>query len=85
MCCSSIGQWLDGFTAPPGERWREYVSALTGVALATAASRGFGLVETDIYEFGEATGAPLSKHGFVPKPGPPHHDRNRIWQAPTGA
>ena len=75
--------WLDGFTAPPGERWHEYARALTGAALAIAAARGFGLVEIDVYEFAPATQEMLGQYGFAPEPGPPHYERNRIWQAPT--
>jgi hypothetical protein len=75
--------WLDGFTAPPGDEWRSYVTTLTTVALRKAAETGHEFVETDIYEFGDATREPLRALGFSAKPGPPHYDRNRIWRAET--
>jgi hypothetical protein len=75
--------WLDGFTAPPGDEWRSYMIALAAEARRKAAETGHEFVETDIYEFGEATREPLRALGFEAKPGPPHPDRNRIWRAET--
>jgi hypothetical protein len=77
--------WLDGFTAPPGDEWRGYITALTAVALRRASELNYEFVETDIYEFGDATREPLQALGFGPAPGPPHYEHNRIWRAATTA
>jgi hypothetical protein len=70
--------FLDGFSAPAGERWREYVAALTRVALRRAAELGYEVVEADVYEYGDATREPLNELGFAPP-----HERSRIWRAAT--
>lgn len=77
---SPEGAWLDGFTAPPGDHWRSYVTALTETAVAEARRRGCRCLRTDVYEFGEATRTPLRSLGFRPEPDPTHPDSNRMWR-----
>jgi hypothetical protein len=76
--------WLDGFTAPVGDPWRDFVSALTAEALRRAAEMKVPVVRTDVYEFGAATREPLRELGFRPEPGSPHGDRNRFWTVNLG-
>ena len=40
--------WLDGFTAPPGELWGNYISALASAALRRAGELDREFVEIDI-------------------------------------
>jgi hypothetical protein len=66
--------FLDGFTAPVGERWRDYVRVLTATALQRARERGAGCVVIDVYELGNSTQAVLQALDFVAL-----RDHHRLW------
>ena len=70
--------WIDGFEAPFGDRWREYVAALASAAVERARLLGCDDLKIDVYEFGAAR-EPLEDLGFAAEQIPPHFERNRVW------
>jgi hypothetical protein len=66
--------WIGAFDAPFGDCWRDYVTALTGTAVAHAGELGCAAVWVDVYEFGDATREPLAELGFSADP-----EGGRFW------
>jgi hypothetical protein len=66
--------WIGGFDAPFGERWREYVTALTRAAVLQGRELGCAAVWVDVFEYGDATREPLAEAGFSAQP-----DGDRFW------
>ena len=72
--------WIGGFEAPFGDRWREYVTALTLAAVSHARGLGCTAVWVDVYEYGDATREPLAEIGFVAQ-----SEGDRSWTLALGA
>lgn len=76
--------WLDGFTAPVGDPWRSYVTALTTEALRRSYELQIATVNVDAREIGKPARWRLRELGFEPRADERYGLDNPTWTVSIG-